>query len=705
MPSFKPVSILVYFGCLFFLLPAFSLRAGLIIETSDAINISSIKSLHISEEQLIVYYGSNRKKIITLPDGGMDNVLLWVKRPCSGPFVISVDGALVPGASTYTSPCLPPGLADVLIYYDVYAHTFAQGDIPRDTMLHPLISKTGNMSSMPHAQYARLMNPQNRTPQALWYRNLMSRFPNNPGVIGEFTIKAVATKKGFPIGIETVSHRWFRPSLWYRKVTAASEFDNTAFDLPYAPLKGDIETRFDEYRKKFKPFDELASIVEAYALLKKIYHEKPALWNSLLKEKCGTNTMKCILAGTINRGREPSGSWYDTWNAEISWADWSKGGIGGAVETSQEADLALCHLWSGVSDTDLDFDKFVEWEEGIEVFAEKNPDIQAKYLLYQFKNKTEDEEMRKVLATDFLELTRNSRELMRLRIIGSQKMLEIEDAEWLTELVEAERKKISQDFVASIEALKTTHKESNDDFLMWEDLSQTVYSTGLLSFLQSNNGYRRNSYDPNFARALAYVHYRRGLAFQRGQEFAYQHAHFRYLRYLSENTSDTKVRQIIHVYRSKLAKHMGIMGWDEQEFFDVFDMGWQESSLSDDDEGLVLEDPSFEPWRKQTPIEGELLGAASFFSDNSKNSQLPQDGGPVGILSPDGSFRVLLLDSRIFLTSKTTRKSPVRVYGISYPDIKAITPIILEIKGKSGEWEPLDIPHSGTSVSGIFNGQ
>lgn len=694
---------------LFFLLIFSPARAGLIIEISERIDVSSIKSLRLDGNNLLISYGNNRQQIIVLPRGGMDNLLLWVKQPCSGPFVISVDGALVSGAKTYTSPCLPPELADAMIGYDVYAHSFAQGEIPRDTLLHPLILKTGNISGMPHAQFAWLMDSKNQSPNALWYRNLMARFPSRPGVIGEFTIRAEPSGSGFPVKIGVISHRWFRPNLWYREVTAASEFDNTALDLPYAPLKKDIETDFAAYRKNFKPFDELASFVEAYALLKKIIQTKPELWNQLLQAKCPNGNRDCIQPGSIKRQNGPTNSWDYDWYSAISWEKWSTGTIGEVVETSQEADLALCHLWnSGGYLGDADDIDYNTWKEGIEIIAEKDAGIQAKYLLYQFKKKTGSNSGRKNLARQFFDRTHSHPEPLRLRIVGCQKMEELESSEWLTDLVNEEQEKIVADFVAAVDALKKQQAESNDDFVGWEELSQTVYSTGLLSFLENRLG--EEAFAAGFGSALAYVHYRRGLAFQRGEELAYQHAHFRYLGYLRDKLDedgDAKLRQTILDYQKRLAERMGIQGWNNADFEDAFGLASGYDDYYDDGEKdpIPSNDLTTEPWRNGPFVEGELASAESLFTGNRTNTTLPSDGSPAGIHSADGGFNLLLMDSRLLANAKIKGRTSVRAWGITYPGIKALTPFRLETKDKNGDWQALDIPHSGTSVRGVFNGQ
>lgn len=700
------LSIVIYFFCFS------SVKAGLIIEISDNIDVSSVKSVHVDGNNLVVTYGVNVKKVIMLPRGGMDNLLLWVKQNCSEPFVISVDGSLISEAPTYTPPCLPPALANIMIDYDIYAHSFAQGDVPRDSMLlHPLILKTGNMSLMPHAQYVWLMDARNQSPDALWYRNLTSRYPTKPGVIGEFTIKAVPAAGGFPVGIAVVSHRWFRPNLWYREVTAPSEFDNLTFDLPYAHLKKDLETRFDEYRKNYKPFDELASIVEAYALLKKITQTKPELWNQLIRKKCPNGKDNCISAGDIRSQSGPASSWDDSWETTIPWSEWSTGSIGETVETSQEADLALCHLWKSggyFGDVDLDYTRTVSWEEGVEYIAENDSDIKAKYLLYQFKNETESEEAREDLAKRFFALTRKNKELLRLRIVGCRKMLDMEKAEWLIELIAEERDKIVRDLIATVETLKKQQEKVNDDFLHWEDLSQSIFSTGLFQFLHqklNDEDFRRNYYYPKFIRALAYLYYQRGTVFQRGEELTYQHAYFRYLGYLLNDTEDDEnLAKTIHDYQAQLAKHMGITGWNPGDFSGTFE--YNPFSGDDSTADYTSENsPTEDPWRNSPVVEGELMGADALFSGSAKNTTLPRDGSPVGIRAPDGTFTMLLLDSRIFSAKAPKGTKKVRAYGIVYPDTNAMTPLRVEIKDKSGDWTPLDIPRSGTSVRGVFNGQ
>jgi hypothetical protein len=312
------------------------------------------------------------------------------------------------------------------------------------------------------------------------------------------------------------------------------------------------------------------------------------------------------------------------------------------------------------------------------------------------------------LARQFLTLTHQNKDLLRLRIMGCKILLDLEKASWLTKLIADEREKITENFVDAVADLKKRQGESNDDFVGWEDLSQSVYSTGLLSFLKKrlrDDDYGRNTYDPDFARALAYVHFRRGFAFQRGEEIAYQHAHFRYLGYLSNRLSterDAKLIKTIFEYRSQLAKHMGITGWNDADFEEAFNRSSYGDYLGTDEDDTSFNDPTIEPWRNAPLVEGELMGADALFSGGTS---LPQNGSPVGIRAQDGSFTLLLLDSGVFTSSKKSSKVIVRAYGIVYNGIKAMTPLRIEIKDKSGEWVVLDIPHSGTSVRGIFNGQ
>lgn len=431
------------------------------------------------------------------------------------------------------------------------------------------------------------------------------------------------------------------------------------------------------------------------------------MWNEIITEKCRNNSADCIHAKSIYKKNGPENSWGNVWSAKVPWPEWAVNSLGESIDISQEADLALCLLWNQggyYNDYDLTYSEVINWEDDIVSVAGNSSDIKAKYLLYKIKKEEGEESAyeRQELVEEFFEITGSDKQLIRLRITGSQLIREFDQSDEMAEILSAEREKIMSDYISSVNNLKK--KQSNDDFLEWEDLSQTVYSTGLLRFLKTNlTDYDYNSYyDTDFAEALAYVHYRRGMAFQRGEELAYQHAHFRYLGYLSKEVSDAALRRTIYKYQKELAAKMGIKGWDPEDFLNLKYSDYYDED--DPDEETVIADNNNDTVQEEEGIEGFLTDANSLFSGDS-NAGYAGDGGPAGIVSRDDGFTLLLIDSRIFAKPEYKGRVLIRASGITYPKVKAMTPLSIEIKNKKGEWHRLDMPHSGTSTWGIFNGQ
>src|SRR5206468_1954920 len=65
---------------------------------------------------------------------------------------------------------------------------------------------------------------------------------------------------------------------WYRPTVVPSEWDRTAATLPYDPLLRDIRDNWPEYRRAFRPMNELSGVVEAFALLRAVNRQNQAVW-------------------------------------------------------------------------------------------------------------------------------------------------------------------------------------------------------------------------------------------------------------------------------------------------------------------------------------------------------------------------------------------------------------------------------------------
>lgn len=697
--------------CFFLMLiltPWTKLSAGLIIDIDKNIDVSKISNIITRGDELIIEYPGGTR-VLKLPNNALDPVILWAKKACVGPFVFSVDGALVPGAPDYMAPCLPPNLGEAMLHYDVYAHSLAQGQMPDDTLLHPLVKLHKNTLLMPYQQYKLLMNINNNSPEALWFRRLASRYPSYPGCIGEFTIHATASKKGFPVGIKARSYRWIRPHLWYRAsgVSVPNEQDHLALSLPYNGLDQHIESNFDDYRRAFQPLDELASIVEAYAVLGKVATTNPQLWNKLILAR-----YKSI---DLNENSEPiaASSYPDLGSMRFyskpTWVNLSTQWIGDRIETSAEADLALSLLWNESAYSWSDPNPL--WLAGIRQIANNDTDIRCKLIL--FNAKTNKEDLGKNIATFFNYASRGMKNF-RLRVMGYKLFLKqidrlnYDDEEKKEEngttgvagqktetnykkILAIEKQNILNDFIAEVDKLKKASKD-NTNLIVWEDLSQSVYSVGLLDLLNSEY----DAIDAEFSKRLAYVHYRRGIIDQKGLTLAYRHAHFRFLKYLYDLSEyDEELENDISKYRTELAQKMGLKGWDEHDFdYESYDLDSEEEEDLPEGQELHLSYPL---------LEGKIIPAQMLF-----NSALTiKEGSPLCLQTPEGKNILLLMDSRIINNAfgKTASKWPknFKVYGIFQNNKNAITPQRIEYY-LDNKWQVLNLPHSGISESGVLSG-
>lgn len=682
------------------------LSAGLIIDIDKNIDVSKIRNIITRGDELIIEY-TGGTRILKLPSNALDPVILWAKQACVGPFVFSVDGALVPGAPDYMAPCLPPNLGEAMLHYDVYAHSLAQGQMPDDTLLHPLVKLQKNTLLMPYQQYKLLMSINNNSPEALWFRHLASRYPSYPGCIGEFTIHATASKKGFPVGIEAGSYRWIRPHLWYRAsgVSVPNEQDHLALSLPYHALDQHMESNFDDYRKAFPPLDELASIVEAYAVLGKIATNNPQLWNKLILGR-----YKSI---DVNENSQPISTSSNPdlgsmrFYSKPTWVNLSTQWIGERIETSAEADLALSLLWNESAYSWSDSNPL--WMTGIRQIANNDTDIRCKLIL--FNAKTNKEDLGKNIAIFFNYAGRGMKNF-RLRVMGYKLFEKQVDRLYYKDdekeengtngvagqktetnykkLLAIEKQNILNDFIAEVDKLKKTTKD-NTNLVVWEDLSQSVYSVGLLDLFDSEY----EEIDAQFSKRLAYVHYRRGIIDQKGLTLAYRHAHFRFLKYLYDLSEyDEELENDISKYKTELAQKMGLKGWDE------YDFDYESYDFLEDDEDL----PEGQELHLSYPlIEGKIIPIQVLF----RSTLTIKEGAPICLQTPEGKNILLLMDSRIINNTfgKTTSKWPknFKVYGIFQNNNNAITPQRIEYY-LDNKWLILNLPHSGISESGVLSG-
>lgn len=694
----------IFFLCLLSCCLSQVLRAGLILEVDPTIDVSNVKKVVLLGDDLVVYYGSSQQRVLELPKGALNNIVVWAKQDCNGPFVFSVDGALVPGAPNYGSPCVPQNMHSIMFSFDVFAHNLSRGHYSVRAE-HPLIRLTGSDSKMPGHQFARLMDLSNTSVEAIWYRRLAEKYYYKTDGIGEFTIKAQASKNGFPIQLSVRSHRWLRPTVWTRSVSVPNQWEHWAMDLPFRYLKEDIEGRWNTYRGNFKMMDELSTVVEAYAILKNLISQRPTLWNDFIVNLSDglTNSIRLPSVRSSNYDYLRS----DFWSSSPSWRELSLQSIGRKIDNITQAHLALAILWRKSnygSDMLLD-----NWIPQLELFAEKNIAIKGKLLLLEIIL-AEDDSIAEGLVGTFFKFCQENPSLFRIRVMGYKYLKESRYSYDFSQ----ERKSILNDWITLVDDLSLENDKMKRDFLYWEELSQNVYSVGLLDLVTEEYGYL---YPLRFATKLATVHYMRGKAFQKGEELAYRHAHFRYLKYLAENSEwEYEFSEKIQQYRGELAQQLGMnnVEWDENKMEGIYNYG---ETYPVDKSDSVDRNPKknkkiLKRLNESTglgklvqhgfvgKIEGTIVSSNYPFDHNRSKKSITVDvkqGVPAAVLGLNGDFTLLLLDSRTLMKlveARTSNLMKIRVEGVLSNSMRAITPFSLEYY-EEGEWRSFDLPYSG----------
>lgn len=553
-----------YLWSILFILLGVNAKAGLVVEISPEINIAKIQQIIPYENGIKVIY-RNGSKNIQLPEDALIEIIKWASKEAQGPFVFSIDQALIGDGATYTPAPVPHALANAMLDYDVYAHSLALGGIPDDEKKHPLYKKYGK-KAFPAFQMVHLLDEENLSNEAVWYRRLTTFYATAPEAVGEFTIRAIPSEKGFPIKTEVFSHRWMRSHLWYREIEVPSQWDRWAFGLPYRLLKKDMEERWEVYRSKFEPLGELASITETYALLVTLRKENPVLWDQFIKS---LNQQNLRNQSYIYTSSSPWLSSFSSmnWNASEMWNNLSLRNVGKEVETSAEANLAIALIKKG-------YGSYSErWARGIEKIAKVNNRIRAKWLLTNIDrdlNKGHTFQDVKPGLQTFFDLVSSDPALFRLRtqaynILSNPWRYSQNDS--LKSFLSYQRTVLLHDFMHIVDVCHDNVDPINPKLEVWEDLTQNVYSVGLLSIAEEEYGNR--ALDPALSARIALVHRYRGTAFQKGMEIAYRHAHFRYLKYLADRTrrDDSKYCQFvlseINTYRGEIADLLGMTNWLE----------------------------------------------------------------------------------------------------------------------------------------------
>jgi hypothetical protein len=523
-----------------------SASAGLIFEL-DGIDAHHVDAAAVRNDRVTVA-SRGRTYTIRVPDGAGASLLAWARDDTGGPLVFSMDGSLVStDGNDYRPPSVPLELGLLLFSYDGYAHEVACGATHRDHLgAHPLVQAAGE-EMLPYRMHEVLLDPATRTAQAYSYRRLTERFVAPPQCVGELSLYAVAGTNGKLVSIQPRSWIHMVSWQWYRDIDVPSEADRWVARLPYQPLKQDMERRWTAYRAAFTPLDSLSSIVEAMAMLRAIKRDAPAAWAAL------------------EQAAAPRSEWIRRGNDEIEphplnrepWQRLTHAWIGERVDTPAEANLALGLAITG----DLDLRKV----DGLEGVAARDPFTEAKLELAFLLFGSSVEHLAQHSHQLFQALSQmphsfrlRAKALFALEAKAKRVELPADEGDALEEVVAGEKDALVNDFVRRAESACASR---SNDLVTWESLSQDVYSVGLLNHLRRDDG----RLPPRIAAAVACIHFRRGMAPQQGRELAYRHAHYRFLKYLAQQTDDRRTLSQILQYRRKLA---GIMNLHDSDLGD-----------------------------------------------------------------------------------------------------------------------------------------
>lgn len=365
---------------------------------------------------------------------------------------------------------------------------------------------------------------------------------------------------------------WIHPQteLWYRSTDAPSPRDQVVARIPYRDLKQDIEQRWDEYRRAFPSLDKLSSTVEALTLLQAIRIQRPELWQEL--------RAKVPVKGELLPEQADPMLRHAPLDARL-WQQTSMAWVGERIETSAEANLAL----NLVAYDETASVPLTRWIPEIAAIGQRDRRIQAKLELleiYQMPTPILCGRLERVLSLMTL-LREGSPDSFRLRTralgLLETKLRECGTKDALAQpgqSAESRSQDESSDLAASLRAYWSQESEqllmeflaiarprcvatpsAPDDLGPWEDLTQDVYSVGLLFRARNSELYEQ------VLEAVACIHHRRGLAPQTGRELGYRHAHLRYLLQLMRNTQTADLRNRMERYVREIANHLQLSEW------------------------------------------------------------------------------------------------------------------------------------------------
>jgi hypothetical protein len=590
-------------------------EGGLVIEVDQSISGRAVSDLAIRRGHMVVKSGPGAARSeIALPAGALERIAVWAKRDVRGPMIISIDSVFLrdmggdAATKAYHPPGMDPMLGDAFTWYDNYADLVARGALPKAPgVVHPLIQRAGDRSALPQGRYLALMDRSNRSNQAIWFRRLASRYTEPPAFVGQLTLRAhpATSAEGLPVRLEIESHGWMTTRRWYRGIDVPSEEDRAAAALPYLAIREDIETHWDEYRQTFPTLNELSSTIEAYAILDAVYRDNPQVWDRFIDRMT-----QGVEEAEAPRLAFDSGSYireldFPPVPSRDDWVKLCIEHLGERIETTAEAELALALLAAPLVDNvrpgpgvrppawrSLLRDREETWRREVARLAEKDRWLNVRFQLVEALRADPQEPGALEAAHRFFESAKGLPDGFRLRVQGLHLLRRHEEAirgslvqlerysdvalespwaslkQWtrqgMTRTQEAlasldkERNVILADFRREVADHLARVVEDDPDLFVWEQLSQNIYSVGLMGLAEEEYG--RGDIPADLIRLVAEVHYHRARAAQPGMELANRHAHYRFLQYLLDRCpkDEDNLRNTIRTYRVKLAEAMQI---------------------------------------------------------------------------------------------------------------------------------------------------
>ncbi len=679
-------------------------QAGLILEIDSRIDLAGVKKLVAQDDDLAVETRRGTATI-ALPRNALPLIAQWATQYAGGPLVYSVELAGVSSLSnTYFSPNTPPGLVDAMFAYDVYHSVFSCGVLPEPEELHPLVGQHSDHRAFPPARRVSLLDPENGSPQAIWYRRLAQRYAHEPTCYaGQLTLSVRPSESGLPVRLDVKSHRYVVVQSWNRRIESLSEADRTAAELPYEPLKQHVESRWEDYRGAFPPFEEVSAIAEALAILYHAYTGHTALWEGFVETLFDRRSY--LKPQTVSASRSPMLRYEPTAESRTgidpgrAWTEIGRQTLSKGLRSTAHAELAMA--WYAENRLDGAEPIVLQIEEWVEEHVAQLPT----WYLAQAVGSTDLDDALVDLFEGFFEVIREQ-DFVRGRLDGLRlfeelvaqvgfswddtAQNEVPVAERLWGRIAEEREWALRDFSQQAEAFcRATEYDGTDlDLTLWERLTRDVYLTQLMD-LASSEG----ELDPEIARLVACIHHRRALAPHVGRDVFYRHAHFRFLGYLAERRPDDhELAELVHGYQADIAERLGMGAWKEDARLAYYEP--RSNSREGESTTIAFNDPVHE-------LHGLLIPTACLATPGDRPCTVVGRGDPMAVVSPKGNVTVLLLDSRIpalRCAGSSRAGTPVRIRGLALDQGRSFVPYQMETRC-SETWNAIEVPHSGMTRS------